>query len=83
MIAPDTTLAVWNGKYDLALQHWMISAKSGHVGSLNNVKFMFTKGLATKADYADALRGYQNAVEDMSSADRDEAKAKWVFEGSK
>ena len=31
-------------------------------------------GLATKADYAAALRGYQNAVEEMSSPDRDEAK---------
>ena len=31
-------------------------------------------GLATKADYAAALRGYQNAVEEMSSPDRDEAE---------
>ena len=35
---------------------------------------MFVKGLATKADYAAALRGYQNAIEEMSSPDRDEAK---------
>ena len=68
---------------DLALQHWMVAASLGHENSLGNVKFMFTKGLATKADYADALRGYQKAVDDMSSADRDEAKAKWVFESSK
>jgi len=63
------------GNYDLALQHRMIAAKLGHEKSLSNVKFMFTKGLATKADYAAALRGYQNAVEEMSSTDRDEAKA--------
>ena len=32
-------------------------------------------GLATKADYAAALRGYQNAVDEMESPDRVEAKA--------
>ena len=63
------------GNHDLALQHWMISATLGLEGSLNKVKSFFKKGLATKADYAAALRGYQNAVEEMSSPDRDEAKA--------
>jgi len=63
------------GNYDLALQHWMISATLGHEKSLGNVKILFTKGLATKADYAAALRGYQYAVEEMSSSDRDEAKS--------
>ena len=32
-------------------------------------------GLATKAEYADALRGFQSAVEVMRSPDRDEALA--------
>ena len=62
------------GNYDLALQHWMISAKLGHDNSLNCVKEMFMNGFATKDDYAEALRGYQNAVEEMSSPDRNEAK---------
>ena len=61
--------------YDLALQHFLISATLGHENSLSNVKVLFMKGLATKADYAAALRGYQNAVEEMSSPDRDEARA--------
>jgi len=26
---------------------------------------VFVKGLATKADYAEALRGYQSSVEEM------------------
>jgi len=60
--------------YDLALQHWMISATLRHEKSLSKVKTSFMKGLANKADYAAALRGYQNAVEEMSSPDRDEAK---------
>ena len=62
------------GNYDLALRHWMISATLGLEQSLNMVKSFFKKGLATKADYAAALRGYQNAIEEMSSSDRDEAK---------
>ena len=61
------------GNNDLALQHWMISAKLGLENSLDEVKGMFMNGLATKADYAGALRGYQNAIEEMSSPDRDEA----------
>ena len=60
--------------FDLALQHWLISAKLGEQNSLNKVKNLFVKGLATKADYAAALRGYQNAVEEMSSPDRHEAE---------
>ena len=61
------------GHCDLALQHWMISAKLGCEKSLDKIKSFFIKGLATKADYAAALRGYQSAIEEMSSPDRDEA----------
>ncbi|EJK46112.1 hypothetical protein THAOC_35240 [Thalassiosira oceanica] len=63
------------GNYDLALQHMLISAKLGHDHSLTNVKDSFMAGLATKADYAAALRGYQSAIEEMSSPERAEAKA--------
>ena len=63
------------GNDDLALQHCMIGAKLGHENSLNMVKHLFMTGYATKADYAAALRGYQNAVEEMSSPDRAEAKS--------
>ena len=61
------------GNYDLALQHWMISASLGLEQSLNNVKSFFENGLASKADYAAALSGYQNANNKLSSPDRDEA----------
>ena len=63
------------GNYDLALQHYMIAAKMGFQGSLDNVKKMFMSGLATKADYAEALRGHQSAIEEMRSPDREEALA--------
>ena len=42
---------------------------------LNNVENFSRNGLATKADHAAALRGYHNAVEEMSSPDRAEAKS--------
>jgi len=63
-----------DGNCDLALQHVLMSAKLGHDISLSNVKKLFIAGLATKAYYAAALRGYQKAVEEMSSPDRAEAK---------
>ena len=52
----------------------MISAKLGHENSLNNIKDMFKEGHATKAQYATALRGYGDAVEEMKSHQREEAK---------
>jgi len=61
------------GSYDLALQHFMISANMGHDSSLKKIKEMIMFGIATKADYAEALRGHQSAVEEMQSPDRDEA----------
>ena len=63
-----------NGNYDLAVQHWTISAKMGLEESLNAVKGMFMEGHATKAQYAEALRGYGDAVEEMKSPQREEAK---------
>ena len=60
---------------NLALQHFLIAAKLGHNDALDNVKAMFMSSLATKADYAEALRGYQSAVEEMRSPNRDEAKS--------
>ena len=63
-----------NGNYDLAVQHWMISAKVGYEKSLNNIKIMFKTGHATKAQYAEALLGYRDAVEEMKSPQREEAK---------
>ncbi|EJK57427.1 hypothetical protein THAOC_22531 [Thalassiosira oceanica] len=56
-----------NGNHELAVEHWMISAKMGYEDSLNEIKEMFTDGLATKAQYAEALRGYGDAVEEMKS----------------
>ena len=67
------------GNYDLAVQHYMISANIGFETSLNSIKDMFMKVHATKAQYAEALRGYQHAVEEMKSPQREEAKKLGVY----
>ena len=60
--------------YELALQHWMISAKMGDQTSLNGIKELFMRGHATKAQYAEALQQYRDALEEMKSPQREEAK---------
>ncbi|EJK74432.1 hypothetical protein THAOC_03889, partial [Thalassiosira oceanica] len=63
------------GNHELAVRHWMISAKLGLEESLNEIKEMFIEGHAKKAQYAEALKGYQNALEETKSPQREEAKA--------
>ncbi|EJK53606.1 hypothetical protein THAOC_26925, partial [Thalassiosira oceanica] len=65
-----------NGNHQLAVRHWMISAKLGCEISLKKIKDMFMKGHATKAQYAEALRGYQNALEETKSPQREETNAR-------
>ena len=62
------------GNYDRAIRHWLISAKMGHKLSVEKLKKIFMAGGVTKEQYAEALRGYQDAVEGMKSHDREEAK---------
>ena len=63
------------GNYELAVQHFMISVKNmGYEKSLDNIKDMFVDSLATKVQYAEALIGYQTAVQDMKSPQREDAK---------
>ncbi|EJK54163.1 hypothetical protein THAOC_26274 [Thalassiosira oceanica] len=48
-----------NGNCELAVQHWMISAKMGYDVSLNAIKKMFLRGQATKAHYAKHCGGME------------------------
>ena len=57
-----------------AVKHLLISAKMGHKKSVELIKHLFMGGGATKEQYAEAQRGYQDALEGMKSHDRDEAK---------
>ena len=67
-----------NGKYELAVQNWMISAKMGDEKSLDAIKEMFKAGHATKSQYAEALLGYRDAVEEMKSPQREDAKRRGI-----
>ena len=62
------------GDYDRAVKHFLITAKIGHKDSVEKIKSMFIARVATKGQYAEALKGYQDAAEEMRSHDRDEAK---------
>ena len=62
------------GNHGRAVRHFMISAKMGHKDSLEIIKTSFMAGHATKEQYAEAMKGYQDAVEEMKSHDRDVAK---------
>ncbi|EJK59266.1 hypothetical protein THAOC_20534, partial [Thalassiosira oceanica] len=70
---------VRKGNSDRAVRHLLISAKMGDKDSVDNIKRAFKAGVATKKQYAEALKGYQDAVEEMKSHDRDEAaKDLWM-----
>ncbi|EJK71692.1 hypothetical protein THAOC_06840, partial [Thalassiosira oceanica] len=56
-----------------AVRHFMISAEMGHEKSVAMIKEMLMRGRATKEQYAEALKGYQDAAKEMKSYDRDEA----------
>ena len=62
-----------NSYFVRALKHWMIAAKTGDEDSLMNIKICHKKGFATKEDYSLALIGYQQAVEETKSDQRDKA----------
>ena len=68
------TIEGLKGKWDRAVRHYIISSKTGLPQSLEAIKKLFMRGLATKEQYAEALKGYQDAEEEMKSHDRDEAK---------
>ena len=61
------------GNYHLAVKHFLISAKMGDKDSVDVIKEMFTDKIVTKEQYAEALRGYQDALEETKSHQREEA----------
>ena len=70
--------------YDRGVRHFLISAKMGFTSSLEGMKTLFTRGLATESQYAEALKGYQDAVEEMKSPEREKAEKMLIdFESEK
>ena len=68
-------VAAHKENHQVAMKHYMISAKLGYKESLDNIKTMFMYGYATNDQYAEALKGYGDAVEEMKSHHREQANA--------
>ena len=63
------------GNTNKAIKHWTIAARGGDTNSLQNIKLLFTNGLATKDDYTKALQAYQIYLSEIRSEQRDKAAA--------
>ena len=74
-VASRHNLGQFESSCERAVRHYMISAKMGNKASIDIVKVMFATGHATKEQYAEALKGYQAAVEETKSPERDVANA--------
>ena len=62
------------GNIARATKHFILAARAGHKESLDMVKTGFMKGVITKDEYANTLRAYQKAHDEMKSDMRDKAR---------
>ena len=63
------------GNGDRALNHFMIAVRDGNLHSLEGIKRLYSKGHATKDEYAKALRLYQAYLVEIKNNQRDQAAA--------
>ena len=63
------------GNMDRALKHYMIAVRAGCADSLDMIKRLYSSRHATKEDYMEALRSYQEYLNEVKSVQRDEAAA--------
>ena len=64
---------VKNAQHSRAVKHFTIAAKLGDDVSLERLKVLYKRGYASKDDFLRALRGYQDAIEEAKSPQREEA----------
>jgi tetratricopeptide (TPR) repeat protein len=62
-------------RYERAAKHYIINANLGCNESLKCIKDLFVQGVVSKDEYTAALRGYQAAVNETKSAEREKAEA--------
>jgi TPR repeat protein len=62
------------GRDERAMKHYIIAAKLGLGPALDQIKDGFKEGSVSKEDYEAALRGYQAAVDEAKSQQRDAAE---------
>jgi len=63
------------GSLDRALKHYMIAIEGGDKDSLQGIKQFYSDGYATKEVYTEALRSYQEYLDEIKSEQRDAAAA--------
>jgi TPR repeat protein len=71
-----------NGRFERAKKHFIIAANLGDHVSLRDIKQLYVQGVVSKEEYTAALRAYQAAINEMKSAERDEAEAFMKFTSS-
>jgi TPR repeat protein len=64
-----------NNRMERAAKHQIIAANLGFEPSLKWIKELFVEGIVSKDEYAAVLRGYQAAVNETKSAEREKAEA--------
>ena len=64
-----------NRRFERAVKHLIIAANLGCDTSLQRIKDLFVDGIVSKDDYAAALRGYQSAVNETKSSEREKGEA--------
>ena len=64
-----------SGNNGRALKHYMIAVRDGSDSSLKRIKRFYMNGIATKDDYAKALRSHQAYLDEVRSDQRDAAAA--------
>jgi TPR repeat protein len=63
-----------SGRFERAVKHFTIAANLGYHDSLKILMMLHAEGRASKEQYSAALRAYQAAVDEMKSAEREEAE---------
>jgi len=66
-------------KFNRAIKHLLIAARSGDEESLGYVKLKFSVGMVTKDEYANTLRAYHEKQKETWSDARDKAAAAGLF----
>ena len=64
---------IQKGNINRALKHWMIAVRDGNAQSLESIKNTCEFGFTTKDTYSKALQSYQAYLDEIKTAQRDEA----------
>ena len=67
-----------NGQHERAIKHWIVGAKLGEDDSLKQLKMSYEDGMISKDNFAEVLRGHQDAIDATKSPLRQEAEEEYA-----